>query len=356
MRVSKVIIIYFILIYIYLCIGGFLRAVQRNLLKDLDSYSILKNPVYKERFAISWGFARTHRRASDVRLSASSIQGLRASRRVSINKSHSHAEGTENGSNADEEAKASEAEEEEPEDDDDGENQGDDDDDLVKAEEQRRLRKSFESDNERLSRISEFRPSVDSNKHSSRRHSSRRNSGSQHQSPRDDELYVQVLPTAVPPPASIRRGSAIVRTVDTENSQEPSVAPSFGLTPNSHMDTALRRTQGEKRRVSFTNATPSHQLGQSRVVPPPAIQADARNRTESAQLTGIDDLYGRPSSLSERYSAFEISEQDMPNAGAGAARSRPNSTNLRNSQLEFIGTNMRRDSTPKRRGSATGKL
>ena len=343
------------LMYIYMYVGGFLRAVQRNLLKDLDSYSILKNPVYKERFAISWGFARTHRRASDVRLSASSIQGLRASRRVSINKSHGHAPGTENGSNADEEAKTSEAEEveeEEPEDEDDGENQGDDDDDLVKAEEQRRLRKSFESDNERLSRISEFRPSADSNKHLSRRHSSRRNSGSQqHQSPRDDDLYVQVLPTAVPPPASIRRGSAIVRTVDTENTQESSVAPSFGLTPNSHMDTALRRTQGEKRRVSFTNATPSHQ---SRVVPPTAIQAGARNRTESAQLTGIDDLYGRPSSLSERYSAFEISEQDMPNAGA--AKSRPNSTNLRNSQLEFIGTNMRRDSTPKRRASATGKL
>jgi hypothetical protein len=32
--------------------GGFLRAVQRNLLKDLASYSILKNQKYKEKFAI----------------------------------------------------------------------------------------------------------------------------------------------------------------------------------------------------------------------------------------------------------------------------------------------------------------
>lgn len=38
-------------------------------MKDIASYSILKNPRYKEKFAISWNFAMTHRRVSEVRLS-----------------------------------------------------------------------------------------------------------------------------------------------------------------------------------------------------------------------------------------------------------------------------------------------
>ena len=49
--------------------GGFKRAVERNLVKDIASYSILKNPKYKEKFAISWNFAMTHRRVSEVRKS-----------------------------------------------------------------------------------------------------------------------------------------------------------------------------------------------------------------------------------------------------------------------------------------------
>jgi hypothetical protein len=110
--------------------GGFLRAVQRNLLKDVASYSILKNPTYKNKFAISWNFAAKHRRVSEVRLSIGHSQdGPR--------------EGTEDAVSAL------------------------NNDDPIQAEEMRRRRESWESDHDRSERVSE---------HSSHEHSSRRQS------------------------------------------------------------------------------------------------------------------------------------------------------------------------------------
>ncbi len=42
----------------------FSRAVQRNIIKGLSTYNVLQNPVYKEKFAITWVFAFRH---NDVR-------------------------------------------------------------------------------------------------------------------------------------------------------------------------------------------------------------------------------------------------------------------------------------------------
>lgn len=53
--------------------GGFLRAVQRNLIKELASYSILKNPKYKELFGISWEFAAKNKRVSAIRKSITKL-------------------------------------------------------------------------------------------------------------------------------------------------------------------------------------------------------------------------------------------------------------------------------------------
>lgn len=117
--------------------GGFIRAVQRNLLKDLASYSILKNPIYKDRFSISWNFASKHRRASHVRLS---------SRHMFDDQS------------------AGGAHEEE---DDELMNR----DDPIQGERMRRLRQSFESDAERSARLSEYNPSPHQSRKSSKRHS-----------------------------------------------------------------------------------------------------------------------------------------------------------------------------------------
>jgi hypothetical protein len=44
------------------------RAVQRNLIKGLATYNILHNPVYKEKFAITWKFAMRHHRVRSVLL------------------------------------------------------------------------------------------------------------------------------------------------------------------------------------------------------------------------------------------------------------------------------------------------
>lgn len=117
--------------------GGFIRAVQRNLLKDLASYSILKNPVYKERFAISWKFAAKHRRASQVRLSSKHLFDDHAG-----------------GNVVDDE-------------DDELLNR----DDPIQGERMRRLRQSFESDAERSARMSEYNPSPHQSRKSSKRHS-----------------------------------------------------------------------------------------------------------------------------------------------------------------------------------------
>lgn len=44
------------------------KAVKRNIIKGLASYNILQNPVYKEKFSISWNFAMSHNRVRSVRL------------------------------------------------------------------------------------------------------------------------------------------------------------------------------------------------------------------------------------------------------------------------------------------------
>jgi len=56
--------------------GGFLRAVQRNLIKELASYSILKNPKYKELFGISWEFAAKNKRLSAIRKSITKLASV----------------------------------------------------------------------------------------------------------------------------------------------------------------------------------------------------------------------------------------------------------------------------------------
>ncbi|KAJ1418322.1 hypothetical protein B484DRAFT_400519, partial [Ochromonadaceae sp. CCMP2298] len=43
------------------------RAVQRNMIKGLTTYNILQNPIYKERFAITWKFAMSHKDVREVR-------------------------------------------------------------------------------------------------------------------------------------------------------------------------------------------------------------------------------------------------------------------------------------------------
>lgn len=43
------------------------RAVQRNLIKGLANYNILQNPIYKEKFAITWKFAIENKNVRSVR-------------------------------------------------------------------------------------------------------------------------------------------------------------------------------------------------------------------------------------------------------------------------------------------------
>jgi hypothetical protein len=49
---------------------AFSRAVRSNYISGLASYNILHNPIYKERFGVSWRFALTHNGLRDVRKSA----------------------------------------------------------------------------------------------------------------------------------------------------------------------------------------------------------------------------------------------------------------------------------------------
>mmetsp|Transcript_27364 Transcript_27364/g.45898 ORF Transcript_27364/g.45898 Transcript_27364/m.45898 type:complete len:1511 (+) Transcript_27364:125-4657(+) len=43
------------------------RAVQRNLIKGLSTYNILQNPIYKEKFGITWKFAMANKNVRSVR-------------------------------------------------------------------------------------------------------------------------------------------------------------------------------------------------------------------------------------------------------------------------------------------------
>lgn len=52
----------------------FKKAVKRNIIKGLASYNILQNPVYKEKFSISWSFAMTHNKVRSVRLTTAQAE------------------------------------------------------------------------------------------------------------------------------------------------------------------------------------------------------------------------------------------------------------------------------------------